>query len=42
MIVMYCTIEKDGESLSMVRIYYTGRRIDTIPAKVRPYCKSVT
>jgi superfamily I DNA and/or RNA helicase len=23
----------------MIRIYYTGRRPDTIPAEVRPYCK---
>ena len=26
----------------MIRIYYTGRRLDTIPPHVREYCKSVS
>jgi hypothetical protein len=27
------------EKVSMIRIYYTGRRLETIPAHVKPYCK---
>ena len=31
--------ERGYEKVSMIRIYYTGRRLETIPAGVQPYCK---
>ena len=37
-----CLLSEQGhEAVSMLRIYYTGRRLDTIPYQIRPYCRSV-